>query len=95
MSTAPKQTPERSKLRVGGLHAGREVNPLITENGFRVVVEQEVGHVAFDGNGPHEPHEAAFLIIANAGMDGVFRFPGPAEGVTVEVTVNTRDNAAK
>jgi hypothetical protein len=95
MSTAPKtQTPERSKLRVGGLHAGREVNPLITGDGFRVVVEHEVGRVTF-GDGEHEPHEAAFLIIANAGVDGVFRFPGPAEGVTVEVTVNTLDNAAK
>lgn len=81
-------------MHVRGKHAGLNVNPLINEDGFAVVIEKEVGRVRF-GDGNHAPHEAAFLIIANAGEDGTFRFPGPAEGVTVEVIVNTIDNTGR
>jgi hypothetical protein len=45
-----------------------------------------IGRVVF-GEGETTPHEAAFLLIAQHGAPGTFRFPAE-NGDEVEVTVN-------
>lgn len=55
--------------------------------GFAVTVRQEIGFVSMDGLGTMNPAQAAFLLIADHGTDGLYEFPGPDEGTTTRVDV--------
>jgi hypothetical protein len=56
--------------------------------GFPVTIRQYVGWVSLDDpNAEHNPAEAAMLIIARHGQDGVYEFMGPDENTSTRVTV--------
>jgi hypothetical protein len=44
-------------------------------DGFDVTVERVVGTVSLDGEGQFPPHVAAFMLIAEADEQGVFKYP--------------------
>jgi hypothetical protein len=55
--------------------------------GFPVTIREEIGWVDLDGDGEHNPAEAAMLIIARCQRDGLYEFPGPDENTTTRVQV--------
>lgn len=46
-----------------------------------------IGHVDIDGDGPHTPGQAAFLLIAERDTPGTYTFPMP-NGATCRVSVD-------
>lgn len=56
---------------------------------FLVTVEREIGRVNVGGSGDHTPVEAAFLLVAQYGDVGTFRFEYGGVKLTVTVDVDT------
>jgi hypothetical protein len=57
--------------------------------GFSVTVREEIGWVSLDDpSAEHNPAEAAMLIIARHGRDGMYEFMGPDERTITRVEVH-------
>lgn len=82
-------TPRRTRTRhdVNTFVPDTPEVPDAPRRGFAVTIREEVGFVDLDGKGPHNPAEAALLIIARVQRDGLYEFLGPDENTTTRVQV--------